>query len=578
MQKQTMLFGGMLFVLFLFLNGIGHAATITTTDCSQTQIQAAINSANTNDTVLIPSGNSTWTTGITIPDSKKITIKGAGYDNTVITNGYIVMGTSGSRITGIGFILPATTFINVQGIGWRIDHCKFYYVGGTGILVRSIHANGYNTALSLTGLIDNNIFINTSIAVNGQGTFETQSGIWAEASVLGTQSAVYVEDNIFSRTDGENYNCMDGNRGARTVFRYNTLLNTGHEVHSLQNDGTRSYRSWEIYGNTFTANIYAFRPMFIRGGTGIVFDNTVSGAKWSFKSITTDNNRTYNSVGVSGRCNGSSTWDGNLTIDNIPLYGDIGTGTHTGGNSEAVLTDSTKNWTADSMVYSSSVRPGATIYNITDGSSCVITANTATQVMCTLTSGTNNIWNSGDQYRITDGYPCRDQTGRGTDANLFDKLSLPYPPQNSSPVYLWANWITENSTILPFTVSNGFNYQFKSDRDYYQYVSNFNGSSGTGCGTLVARPATCTVGTAYWATNQSCSDLTGMVGPNPATPISGTLYKCTATNTWTAYYTPYTYPHPLRGGISIKGNATVINMIGGLNIVNMVGGLNVINQ
>jgi len=36
-----------------------------------------------------------------------------------------------------------------------------------------------------------------------------------------------------------------------------------------------------------------------------------------------------------------------------------------------------------------------------------------------------------------------------------------------------------------------------------------------------------------------------MVGKNPTTPISGTLYKCTATNTWTAYYTPYAYPHPL---------------------------------
>jgi len=37
-----------------------------------------------------------------------------------------------------------------------------------------------------------------------------------------------------------------------------------------------------------------------------------------------------------------------------------------------------------------------------------------------------------------------------------------------------------------------------------------------------------------------------MVGTNPSTPISGTLYKCTSANTWTAYYTPYTYPHPLR--------------------------------
>jgi hypothetical protein len=75
-----------------------------------------------------------------------------------------------------------------------------------------------------------------------------------------------------------------------------------------------------------------------------------------------------------------------------------------------------------------------------------------------------------------------------------------------------------------------------------------NITSGVGCGPLANRPTNCTTGTGYWATNQSCSDLTGMVGTNPATPISGTLYKCTSPNTWTAYYTPLVYPHPLVSG------------------------------
>jgi hypothetical protein len=79
-----------------------------------------------------------------------------------------------------------------------------------------------------------------------------------------------------------------------------------------------------------------------------------------------------------------------------------------------------------------------------------------------------------------------------------------------------------------------------------QSTGTFDGTSGIGCGTLINRPSTCTTGVAYWATNQSCSDLTGMVGANPSTPISGTLYKCTSTNKWEPYYTPYTYPHPLR--------------------------------
>jgi len=69
---------------------------------------------------------------------------------------------------------------------------------------------------------------------------------------------------------------------------------------------------------------------------------------------------------------------------------------------------------------------------------------------------------------------------------------------------------------------------------------------GVSSGTLANRPATCTVGQGYWATNQSTTSLSGMVGVNPATPIMGTLYRCIATNRWEAYYTPYTYPHPLR--------------------------------
>lgn len=93
---------------------------------------------------------------------------------------------------------------------------------------------------------------------------------------------------------------------------------------------------------------------------------------------------------------------------------------------------------------------------------------------------------------------------------------------------------------------------------------------GIGCG-AVAPSGTCTTGVAYWVTSNanSCTTLSGLTGAStdvtggsrsPSTKITGTLYKCTATNTWTPYYTPYTYPHPLRGesgsGHSFSGGAT----------------------
>ncbi len=86
----------------------------------------------------------------------------------------------------------------------------------------------------------------------------------------------------------------------------------------------------------------------------------------------------------------------------------------------------------------------------------------------------------------------------------------------------------------------------KENREFWNGNPSFNGTVGVGWGTLANRPATCTVGVGYWATNQSTTNLSGMVGKNPATPISGTLYVCTATNVWTAFYTPYAYPHPMR--------------------------------
>lgn len=118
--------------------------------------------------------------------------------------------------------------------------------------------------------------------------------------------------------------------------------------------------------------------------------------------------------------------------------------------------------------------------------------------------------------------------------------------------YFWGSRVGYTGNIIATSshadlTCNGRSNRPTANVDYWADATSFNGTKGIGCGTLANRPTTCTTGVGYWATNQSCTDLTGMVGVNPATPVSGTLYKCTATNTWTAYYTPYTYPHPLRG-------------------------------
>jgi hypothetical protein len=140
------------------------------------------------------------------------------------------------------------------------------------------------------------------------------------------------------------------------------------------------------------------------------------------------------------------------------------------------------------------------------------------------------------------GYPCKRQPGRDVNGAL-------------QPIYVWNNRWSDTGGLVAMDIENPWNASNPSvgthvaaNRDYFNAVSAgaqtsptspFNGTSGMGFGTLANRPTTCTTGSeagggvGYFATNQ---------GPQ------GTLYRCSASNTWTVQYTPYTYPHPLTTG------------------------------
>jgi hypothetical protein len=151
-------------------------------------------------------------------------------------------------------------------------------------------------------------------------------------------------------------------------------------------------------------------------------------------------------------------------------------------------------------------------------------------------SGTGSNWDGNTD--APSGYPCLDQLGRGQGDLLADQLpntrnattgcdsSRPcaWPRQALEPVYEWLN-------TTPFPAFTVYEPQvLRENRDYYVYTTSFTGASGVGSGLLANRPATCTPKVAYWATDTK------------------TLYQCASANTWTSYYTPYRYPHPLVGG------------------------------
>ncbi len=117
-----------LILLFLCISYPAYSATIVADSASREEVLESVNNATSGDTVLIPAttGPVAWLSGITIPDDKRLIIKGAGPTKTIISKdadwSVFNLGLSGSRVTQIGFIqiqcgqerLPGSSFTSTR--------------------------------------------------------------------------------------------------------------------------------------------------------------------------------------------------------------------------------------------------------------------------------------------------------------------------------------------------------------------------------------------------------------------------------------------------------------------------------
>lgn len=453
-------------------------------------VQACVNSAVNGDTITVAAGTATWSSPLSW-SGKNFSLIGAGIGQTVITlSGNINADQSVFRISGFTFNFGSGVYINVSySNGWRIDHNALTRTNWDIVIL----AYG-NQPTPMEGLIDHNTDTYGRIDIQGEDTSRGGRDRWAEPLAMGTNHAVYIEDNTINFPDGStggSYgNYADGNQGCRMVVRFNTVLGSRVEFHGVQGENQDGCMLLESYNNTMTQpSTPNYRPYLIRGGTGVVFHNSSDG-KYLNNTIDIDGPRL----------------------------------------SEDSIASQVPNWQfCDGTTHSS--------YLTTPG----------------VSSGTYTSYPTAKSILIdgggTGGYPCRDQIGRGTNASLWDYTSAA-PAQAFVPAYIWKN--TQPTGEIPVIVScetsgdvlctNQVNNLIVPNRDFYLYNASFDGTSGVGEGPLANRPSTCTTGVAYWATDQGNWNQSGNgLG-------QGVLYKCTSTNSWTVYYTPYTYPHPLQAG------------------------------
>jgi len=282
----------LILTLVMLLSLSAAAATINANSCSNTDVQNAINSASNGDTVLVPSGSCSWTS-VTTSGSVGITLQGGSGGTTSISFSNSVYGaldiaaTSNTltRLTGFTFTTggvngayPIEVDSTPSSYLVEIDHNTFTdsttstFIGTTG--------NG-------PVLITTNTFTDggASEQIHNIAYGASSTTGWTNDLTPGSANAVYIENNTFNNTDNSVIcSIVESYYGGRTVIRYNQIHFCQIDQHGTA--GAIGTRWWEIYNNTFyPGGLNQCCIITLRGGSGVVFNNSVSGSNTGAGSL-----------------------------------------------------------------------------------------------------------------------------------------------------------------------------------------------------------------------------------------------------------------------------------------------------
>lgn len=287
-KRSALLLSSLTFCSFvLFSPSDSHARVINSSSGSTNAIQSAINQASAGDTVMIPAGTFTYSGTITI--SSGITILGAGKNATVLKKSgssttalFVISNSERTTIGNLSLVGIESSSSRLQDNGIRINNSKDFHIFE--IAFRHFGYSAVYAKGNCRGVIRKCDFIDiyrSTIGNLGYGVvvYGDRDGAWSRPLDLGTENAVYVEDCYFRN----NRHAIASNDGSRYVFRYNTVMdNAGNfqpiDAHGREYGSPRGSRSYEVYGNTVDNTVRnSWCQVFIRGGDGVIFDNTFLG-------------------------------------------------------------------------------------------------------------------------------------------------------------------------------------------------------------------------------------------------------------------------------------------------------------
>lgn len=246
------------------------------------------------DTIAVPSGSFTWSTGVSLTTA--VSLVGAGTANTTITN---PSGTTSDGTPTVLLTCPSTGNMKVNNIAFSgqdiikvtstdgypafwIDSCSFDN-STTQSVFMWLYISG------APGLISNCTFSagSASEMIHHMGYGSTSTAGWTNDLTPAGSEMLFIEDCTFSKNIlHDQYfwgtSAVQSYYGARTVVRHCTLNYCQIDQHGTA--GNIGVRWWEVYDNNWVIPTYgagggnqsAYADF--RAGSGVFWGNSLSGA------------------------------------------------------------------------------------------------------------------------------------------------------------------------------------------------------------------------------------------------------------------------------------------------------------